>query len=176
MIAPWSVQYFFNRARISLVSAIGLPFEQSKECLVYEGRALQRVVRALRLEVVVRQAPKFLVNHGCHRSKRILVPLDPLLQQLADLTRIFLHQASRALVALSIQTIRAGRGRQSPCTTRIMRATRSHYVRRTTRPISPMFRDSSRRAVLRLSVLNPPDMAGTTLDSVIDVSSWVSTQ
>jgi hypothetical protein len=39
--------------------------------------------------------------------------LDPLLQQLADLTRVFRHRGPLALVALPTQTIRVCQGRQT---------------------------------------------------------------
>src|ERR1022692_52156 len=79
--------------------------------------------------VVVRPTPQLLIDHRRHWIQRFWVTLDPLLQQPSNLTRIFPHRASLALVALSIQTIRARHPRQSPTShRRAMRVLAAYYV------------------------------------------------
>ena len=44
-----------------------------------------RAIGSLGLEVVLRQTPQFLIDHGRHLTERVLVPLDPRLQQAHEL-------------------------------------------------------------------------------------------
>ena len=52
--------------------------------LVNQGRALQRVVRPLGFEVVVRQTPQLFVNHGNQGMQGLFIALHPVVQQVTD--------------------------------------------------------------------------------------------
>jgi hypothetical protein len=62
-----------------------LTSQQTQIGLVNQGGALQGVIRALGLEVIVRQTPKLFVDQRYQGTESVLVALLPLLQQLGDL-------------------------------------------------------------------------------------------
>jgi hypothetical protein len=72
--------------------------QQSQVGLMHQSGALQRVVAAFGLQVVMSQAPQLLVDQKNESLERVFVALPPMMQKRGDLAGlIFGHAAPLAL-------------------------------------------------------------------------------
>ena len=62
-----------------------LAANQSQASFVYERGALQGVIRAFCLEMIVGQSPEFFVDEWHEIMKRLLITMSPVAQKLGDL-------------------------------------------------------------------------------------------